>query len=215
MSENRLLILGAGFVETDFTPALETLSRDMRCSLNMLVCTADDPEILTDLHFKEGLTAAEKPVSMIENAYSSGSSPRAYLLDLLNDAAAGRETLLPRFRGTQNGYGMTDGDSGETAELYGSRLLSGGRLSAPLDPEETAGALLVTGESGRTLLNFTHAGRELGCEAYSVKLTEEDGGYVLSAKLRRRDGSRLPEELKDAAMSELYSIVRAGLDALG
>ena len=38
MSENRLLILGAGFVETDFTPALETLSRDMRCSLNMLVC---------------------------------------------------------------------------------------------------------------------------------------------------------------------------------
>ena len=74
MSENRLLILGAGFVETDFTPALETLSRDMRCSLNMLVCTADDPEILTDLHFKEGLTAAEKPVSMIENAYSSGSS---------------------------------------------------------------------------------------------------------------------------------------------
>lgn len=95
MSENRLLILGAGFVETDFTPALETLSRDMRCSLNMLVCTADDPEILTDLHFKEGLTAAEKPVSMIENAYSSGSSPRAYLLDLLNDAAAGRETLLP------------------------------------------------------------------------------------------------------------------------
>ena len=215
MSENRLLILGAGFVETDFTPALETLSRDRRCSLNMLVCTADDPEILTDLHFKEGLTAAEKPVSMIENAYSSGSSPRAYLLDLLNDAAAGRETLLPRFRGTQNGYGMTDGDSGETAELYGSRFLSGGRLSAPLDPEETAGALLVTGESGRTLLNFTHAGRELGCEAYSVKLTEEDGGYVLSAKLRRRDGSRLPEELKDAAMSKLYSIVRAGLDALG
>ena len=70
-------------------------------------------------------------------------------------------------------------------------------------------------ENGRTLLNFTHAGRELGCEAYSVKLTEEDGGYVLSAKLRRRDGSRLPEELKDAAMSELYSIVRAGLDALG
>ena len=26
---------------------------------------ADDPEILTDMHFKEGLTAAEKPVSMI------------------------------------------------------------------------------------------------------------------------------------------------------
>lgn len=50
----------------------------------------------------------------------------------------------------------------------------------------------MTGESGRTLLNFTHAGRELGAEAYSVKLTEEDGGYVLSAKLRRRDGSRLP-----------------------
>ena len=215
MSENRLLILGSGFEDVDFTPVLETLSRDMRCSLNMLICTADDPELLTDLHFKEGLTAAEKPVSMIENAYSSGMSPRATLLDLLNDAAAGRETLLPMFRETRNGYGMTDGENGETAELCGSRLLSGGMLSERLDPEETAGALIVSGESSRVLLNFTHGGREIGCEAYSVKLSEEDEGFVLSAKFRSRDGSPLPEELKEASMSELYSIVRAGLDALG
>ena len=189
MSENRLLILGSGFEDVDFTPVLETLSRDMRCSLNMLICTADDPELLTDLHFKEGLTAAEKPVSMIENAYSSGMSPRATLLDLLNDAAAGRETLLPMFRETRNGYGMTDGENGETAELCGSRLLSGGMLSERLDPEETAGALIVSGESSRVLLNFTHGGREIGCEAYSVKLSEEDEGFVLSAKFRSRDGS--------------------------
>ena len=52
MSDNRLLILGSGFEDVDFTPVLETLSRDMRCSLNMLICTADDPELLTDLHFK-------------------------------------------------------------------------------------------------------------------------------------------------------------------
>lgn len=74
MSENRLLVIGSGFEDTDFTPVLETLSRDMRCSLNMLICTADDPEILTDMHFKEGLTAAEKPVSMIETAYAAGAS---------------------------------------------------------------------------------------------------------------------------------------------
>ena len=215
MSENRLLILGAGFEYTDFTPVLETLSRDMRCSLNMLVCSADDPEILTDLHFKEGLTAAEKPVGMIENAFGSGASPRATLLDLLNDAAADRETLLPMFRETFNGYGMTDGENGETAELCGSRYLIGGRLAAPLNAEETAGAMLATGEVDHTMLNFIHAGREIACEAYSVKLTEEErGGFILSAKLRRRDGSQLPEELKNAAMSELYNVIRAGLDAL-
>ena len=215
MSENRLLVLGAGFERTDLTPVLETLSRDMRCSLNMLVCTADDPEILTDLHFKEGLTAAEKPVSMIENAYSSGMSPRATLLNLLNDAAGGRETLLPMFRETRNGYGMTDGEDGETAELCGARILSGGRLSEPLDKLQTAGAMLLTGESDRVLLNFTHGGREVGCEAYSIKLEPQpDGGTLLSAQLRRRDGSRLPEELKSAAMSGLDEMVRAGIAAL-
>lgn len=215
MSENRLLILGAGFQNVDFTPVLETLSRDMRCSLNMLVCTADDPEILTDLHFKEGLTAAEKPVSMIENAYRSGSSPRAYLLDLLNDAAAGRETLLPMFRAVENGYGMTDGENGETAEICGSRFISGGRLTAPLDSAETAGAMLLTRESDRVLLNFTHGGREVGCEAYSVMVERQpDGGTLISAQLRRRDGSQLPEELKSAAVSELDWVVRAGIAAL-
>lgn len=173
MSENRLLILGAGVrgnrLHSGAGNALpgHALFAEHAGVHRRRSRDTDRPS------FQGGSDRRREPVSMIENAYSSGSSPRAYLLDLLNDAAAGRETLLPRFRGTQNGYGMTDGDSGETAELYGSRLLSGGRLSAPLDPEETAGALLVTGESGRTLLNFTHAGRELGCEAYS---READGG---------------------------------------
>lgn len=216
MSENRLLVIGSGFEDTDFTPVLETLSRDMRCSLNMLICTADDPEILTDMHFKEGLTSAEKPVSMIETAWAAGSSPRAYLLDLLNDAAAGRKTLLPMFRETRNGYGMTDGENGETAELCGSRYLGGGTLSEPFTPDETAGLLLLSGESDRVLLNFTHGGRELSVEAYSVKIKDDrDGGKVLSAKLRRRNGESLPGELREAAMAELYSVVRAGIDALG
>ena len=44
---------------------------------------------------------------------------------------------------------------------------------------------------------------------------DRDGGKVLSAKLRRRNGESLPGELREAAMAELYSVVRAGIDALG
>ena len=71
MSETKLLILGGGFADISALPALNTLYYDMRCSLNMPVCFSEDAELLTDLHFKEGITAAEKPLSMIEYAYDS------------------------------------------------------------------------------------------------------------------------------------------------
>lgn len=213
MSENKLLIIGGGFAQADLTPVLETLTRDMRCSLNMLVCCAEDPELLTDMHFTEGITSAEKPVSMIENAYRSGSSPRAYLIDLLNDAAAGRSTLIPMFQSAWNGYGMTTDEEGETAELSGSRYLYCGRLTQRLDSAETAGAMLLEGLSDKALLTFEHGGREHSCEAYSVRVKRLDTGEIkLSAKLRRRNGEALPEELKTAALGELDSMIRLALE---
>lgn len=213
MSENKLLIIGGGFADADFLPVLETLTRDMRCSLNMLVCCAENPELLTDIHFTEGITSAEKPVSMIENAYRTGSSPRTYLIDLLNDAAAGRSTLIPMFSREWNGFGMTDDESGETAVLRGSRYLYCGRLSSPLDSDETIGAMLLDGLSDRAVLTFQHGGREQSCEAYSIKATRlESGDIHLSAKLRRRNGEQLPEEIKSAAMTELDRLIRAVLE---
>lgn len=214
MSETRLLILGSGFADADVTPLLETAARDMRFSLNTLVCCADDPELLTDLHFTEGMTAAQKPVDMIENAYRAGVSPRADLLTLLNNTAAGRESMIPLFAPEQNGFGMTAGDDGMTAVLSGSRVLSGGRLTSRLDSEATAGAMLLSGGSDRTLLTFSHGGREHSCEAYSVRTQRLDTGQVqVSAKLRRRNGEALPEELREAAMVELDSIINAALAA--
>lgn len=214
MSENRLLIVGDGFSEADLSPVLETLAEDMKCSLSMPVCFADDPELLTDLRFTEGITAAEKPTDMIENAFRAGSSPRACLLDLLNDTASGRETLLPMFSAENNGFGTTADDSGMTAVLSGARVLSGGRLTRRLDSTETAGAMLLNGSSDRLLLTFTHGGKEHSCEAYCVKSQKLDtGGIRLTAKLRRRNGAPLPEELKEAALKELDRIVNSALTA--
>ncbi len=212
MSENKLLIIGGGFDEADFTPVLEVLSRDMRCSLNMLVCCSEDPELLTDLHFTEGITAAEKPVSMIETSYMAGASPRAYLLDLLNDAAAGRSTLLPMFEKAYNGFGMTSGEEGETAVISGSRHLYQGRLSDKLDKTRTAGAMLVAGLTDKAQLNFRHGGREFSCEAYSVRVEWVSGGDIrLSARFRRRNGEKMPEELKTAALSELEKLIKSAV----
>lgn len=214
MSENRLLILGSGFSEADVTPVLETAARDMRCSLNMLICCADDPEILTDMHFTEGITAAQKPVDMIENAYRSGGSPRADLLTLLNNTAAGRKSMIPMFSPEQNGFGMTSDEDGMTAVLSGSRILHGGKLTGKLDRKATAGEMLISGSSDRALLTFSHGGREYSCEAYCVKVERLDSGEVrISAMLRRRNGEELPEELKQAAMLELDAIVSAALAA--
>lgn len=208
MSETRLLILGDGFAQNDVTPLLETAARDMRLSLNTLVCCADDPELLTDLHFTEGMTAAEKPVDMIENAYRTGASPKADLLTILNNTAAGRDTLIPLFSAQQNGFGMTEDENGLTAVISGSRVLSEGKLSSKLNASATAGALLLSGESDHVRLSFSHGGREYSCEAYCVKVQELPSGEVsVTAKFRRTNGEQLAEEIKYAAMNELHALL--------
>lgn len=210
MRENKLLIIGSGFEDADFTPAVEALSRDMRCSLNMPVCYSDDPELLTDLHFKEGITSAEKPVSMIENSYNAGASPKTCLLDLLNDAAAGRCTLLPMFSRTVNGFGMTADENGETAVITGSRVYYCGNLYERLDGEQTSGEMLLFGLTDKTRLYFRHAGGEQSCEAYSVRAKLRDNGdVVLSARFRKPSGEALPAELKTAAFAELERLIRS------
>lgn len=214
MSETRLLILGSGFADADVTPMLETAARDMRFSLNTLVCCADDPELLTDLHFTEGMTAAQKPVDMIENAYRAGASPKADLLTLLNNTAAGRKSMIPLFSPEINGFGMTADEDGMTAVLSGAKVLSGGRLTSRLDRKAAAGAMLLSGDSDRALLTFSHGGREHSCEAYCIRTQRLDSGEVqVSAKLRRRNGDSMPEELKEAAMMELDSLINAALAA--
>ena len=210
MSENKLLIIGGGFEDTDFTPVLETLARDMRCSLDMLVCFSDDPELLTDLHFTEGITSAEKPFSMIENSYRAGASPKTCLLDLLNDTAAERSTLLPMFEKTLNGFGMTSDEEGATAAITGSRYYYCGRLYEYLDSDQTVGEMLLTGLSDKAQLNFRYGGTEQSCEAYSIRVKRlENGDIRLSARFRRRNGESLPEELKNSAFAELERLIRA------
>lgn len=213
-NENKLLIIGRGFSEGDFTPVLEVLTRELRCSLNMLVCSSDDPELLTDLHFTEGITSAEKPVSMIENAYRSGTSPRTYLLDLLNGTAAGKSVLIPQFAYTENGYGMTPDENGATAVLCGSREFSGGRLGRRLDIVETTGAMMLSGETDRVQFSFSHGGKEIGCVAENIRVEAlPDGDISISANLRRRNGEKLPKELSTAAMEELHYLISAAIDA--
>ena len=109
---------------------------------------------------------------------------------------------------------MTADDSGMTAVLSGARVLSGGRLTRRLNSIETAGAMLLNGSSDRLLLTFTHGGSEHSCEAYGIKSQQLDSGEIrLTAKLRRRNGAPLPEELKEAALKELDRIVNSALSA--
>lgn len=213
-NENKLLVIGGGFSGADLTPVLEVLARELRCSLNMLVCSSDDPDLLTDLHFTEGITSAEKPVSMIENAYRAGISPKTCLLDLLNGTAAGKSVLLPQFVYSENGYGMTPDEYGATAVLNGSRVFSEGKLGRRLDTVETTGAMLLAGNTDSTQLAFFHGGKEVSCEAYNIRMKRlPDGNISLSARLRRRNGEALPKELRSAAMEELNYLITAALDA--
>ena len=151
---------------------------------------------------------------MIENANRAGISPKADLLTLLNNSAVGRESMIPLFSPEQNGFGLTADEEGLTAVLTGARVLSGGRLTSRLDSESTAGAMLLSGDSDRVPLTFSHGGREHSCEAYCIKIQRLDSGEVqVSARLRRRNGESLPEELREAAMMKLDSIINAALAA--
>ena len=50
LSETKLLILGSGFEKASVTDALGMLYSEMKCSLNMPVCCADNAEELTELY---------------------------------------------------------------------------------------------------------------------------------------------------------------------
>lgn len=211
MCETKLLILGGGFEDISVTDALNTLYFDMRCSLNMPVCCAKNAELLTDLQFTEGITSAEKPLSIIENAYRFGASPKTTLMDLLADSAGGRASLLPRFTLAKNGRGMTSADDGETVVLSGSSYLRNGTLEGYFNESETAALMLISGRSDKLTLNYLHNGEERTCEAYGIRVfsepTSDGNAWRVSAKFRARNGGRLPESEQKSALNALTKII--------
>lgn len=211
MSEAKLLVLGSGFEQEDIPSVLTMLYRDMRCSLNMPVCCADSAEMLTDMEFTEGITAAEKPYSMINNGNLSGASPKTTLLDILSDNEGGRATLIPLFSEAANGNGMTKSKDGKTAVLSGSRLVAGGRLTYTADMDETAGYMLLSGLSDSTSLSITDNTGETSCEAYGIEVQWKNDAPEITAHFRSRSGSPLSEEQEQLAHKRLCSIVNAGL----
>ena len=211
MSEAKLLVLGSGFEEADIPSLLTALYRDMRCSLNMPVCCADRAELLTDLEFTEGLTAAEKPLSMIENAYDMGLSPRATLLDILSDHAQQRSTMIPSFGETTNGSGMTEDKDGRTAEINGSRIIREGRLGAFADKRATAGAMLLSGKTDSLRLNIVTQDGELICEAYNIRVQLKNGRPQAQAYFRTRSGKALTPEQEEQAKAQLLELLKAGV----
>lgn len=212
MSESKLLVLGSGFEDADIISVLTMLYRDMRCSLNMPVCCAESAEMLTDIQFTEGITSAEKPVSMIENAYLTGASPKTTLLDILADSEGGRTTLIPSFAETENGSGMTKDKNGRTAVIDGSRLIDGGRLGLHADTEETAGYMLLSEGTDGVPLSYMLDEGELTCEAYNIKIRFTGSGRPqITASFRTRTGAKLTEEQEEQAQSELDRMAEAGM----
>lgn len=209
MSETKLLILGGGFERTDVFPALNALYYDLRCSLNMPVCCAESADLITDMHFSEGMTSAEKPLSMLENASSLGVSPKTTLLDLLADNAAGKPSLIPLFVPDKNGRGMTE--SGDTISLAGTRYLKNGKLYDYFDQNKTI-SLMISQNKIKTLsLNFRFGDTEKTCLAYDITsdLNEDGSKYTVSAKFKNKNGTSLSEEEETAALRELSKIISA------
>lgn len=214
MSETKLLILGSGFETANALEALNTLYFDMRCSLNMPVCcvgSGERAEDIVDLPFTEGITAADKPLSLIENANRMGVSPKTTLLDLLADSTGDKTSLLPMLTITKNGSGITASDDGKTAVLCGSRYFSGGVLNEAFDETETAALMLLTERSHKITLNYLYGDAERTCEAYSITITDEP--YLersirrVSAKFRTRGGGKLSEEERRAALEALTGLL--------
>lgn len=211
MSEARLIVLGSGFEEENAISALTMLYRDMRCSLSTPVCCTEKAELLTDLEFTEGITAAEKPFSMIRNAELMGISQETTLLDILADNAAGRSTLIPSLGETANGSGMTTDKDGRTAALNGSRMMLNGRLTGFADMEQTAGYLILSGLTDSIALSYTADGCEYRCEAYNItaeQISQED--FTVKADFRSTGGAPLPEEHKLLAQKQLEQLAYKG-----
>ena len=214
MCETKLLILGSGFKNKNALDAIKTLYYDLRCSLNMPVCCVENgqsAEDIVNLQFTEGITSADKPLSLIENAYRMGVSPKTTMLDLLADSAAKKDTLLPMFTITENGMGVTASDNGKTAVLSGSRYLSNGLLQDGYNETETAALMLITGKSNKITLNYLSDNMEKTCEAYCIKVTTEpdigENIHRVSAKFRTRGGGMLSESERKAAITELTKLV--------
>ena len=215
MSETKLLILGGGFSRETASGALNTLYYDLKCSLNMPVCCAENAEFLTDLQFTEGITSAEKPLSMIENAYELGVSPKTTLLDIFADFAAERPSLIPLFSESENGRGMTSADDGKTAVLSGARYLDNGKLTRSFDERQTISLLLKSGRTDHIFLNYYFRDEEKTCEAYRIKFSDENDIYArawsVSAKFRNRTGGKLADDEREVALQALVRAVR-GVD---
>lgn len=209
MSETKLLILGGGFERQSVLPAINSLYYDLRCSLNMPVCCAEKAELLTDLQFVEGITSAEKPLSMLENAHNSGVAPKTTLLDLLADNAAGKPSLIPRFSPDKNGRGMTE--SGDTIRISGSRYLKNGKLADNFNETQTVSILISEKKIDRLSLNFTCEDTEKTCFAYNIKseskYTENGTEYKVTAKFKNKNGGSLTKSEETAALEKLYEIV--------
>lgn len=212
MSETKLLVLGEGFSEESVNSALNTLYYDLRCSLNMPVCCAENAEFLTDLQFTEGITSAEKPLSMIENAHELGVSPKTTLLDIFADASAKRTSLIPMFRQTENGRGMTSAEDGETAVLSGCRVLENGKLTGTFDQSQTVSLLLKSQKTDHIMLNYVYRGEEKTCEAYAIKVLDESDrfghSWSVRAKFRSRTGGKIPDDEQETALQALSRAVR-------
>lgn len=214
MSETKLLILGSGFEKASALDAIKTLYFDMRCSLNMPVCCVESGERAEDigsLHFTEGITSADKLLSLIENGDRMGISPKTTLLDLLADSEGEKSSLLPMLAVTKNGSGMTPDDDGKTAVLSGSRYFTDGTLSGEFNETETAAIMLLSDRSHKITLNYLYGDEERTCEAYGIKITDDP--YLersirrVSAKFRTRGGGKLSEEERRAALNALTELL--------
>lgn len=219
LSEIKLIVLGGGFSDRTAVSAMNTLFYDMRCGLQTPVCCAQNAEMLTDFLFTEGITSAEKPLDMLKNAKRQGTSPMPVLLDILCGAESEKSVLIPMFIETENGYGMTSDDSGETAVIHGSRTMEQGLLTRYNNPEVTQGLLLISGETDSVFLNFFCENTEQTCEAYSVKITNisqaSEYSFDVSARFRGRNNAALSEQMESCAMAELREIIALALPYSG
>ena len=211
LSDIKLVVFGDGFEDADITDALNTLYFDMGCGLNTVLAYADDPAEIMELRFTEGVTSAEKLLSLIDNANREGESPKTTLFDALCAAESGTAALLPRLVIEENGS-VTSQDNGLTAVTDGSRSFFGGKLGRRCTAEETTGLMLVSGETDRLTLCFESGGKSRTCEARGIKVRVlPDGSAQVSASFRARNGAALTERDEQGAMERLQEIVRAGL----
>lgn len=211
MSEAKLIVLGSGFEQQDVISSLMMLYRDMRCSLSTPICCAESAELLTDLEFTEGITAAEKPFSMIRNAELMAAAQETTLLDVLSGNEADRAVMIPSFEESKNGSGMTTDENGRTAVLNGSRFISDGHLKGFADMEQTTGYLLLTGLADSVALSYTADGHEYRCEAYNITadITAPDK-VRLTADYRSTGGEPLSDKHERIAEKELNVLASHG-----